>query len=456
MSRPLPPQQSGTNGKTRHTGTTRRRALGGLLGGGAAALASLILTPPLHRLALADAPGEKRLVLLLLRGGWDGLGLLVPYGDPDYASARGVLAMPPPYASGGVIDLDGRFGLHPAATPLLALWNTGNLAFVPAAALPYGGDNHHVARARLADGASAVTENAATVGQGWLYRALSLNGNGGDALRVVSAGPSPPAVLGGPGIGVRWQAAGPTPGPRGFFERANLLYRDDAGLATALAQSRQAQERRREALGPDHGGIGAGLPPAGDRFPAFGLPRVAEYIAAALARPDGPRIAVMEMNGWDTHFSQTGAVPAAAQRVGVGGLAGGPLARRFAVLSRMLSVLARGLGPAWADTVLVAVSEFGRGITPNGAGGTDHGRAAPVLLAGGGIRGGRVVGDWPGLAPGALDRNGGLAPTLDLRAVFRAVLAGHMGLATGGGATAPPPLFPDLPPTPAIDTLLGG
>ncbi len=143
----------------------------------------------------------------------------------------------------------------------------------------------------------------------------------------------------------------------------------------------------------------------------------AEAAARFLAAADGPRIAVIEASGWDTHANQ--------------GAETGQLANRLAGLDAGVAKLRTGLGEAWEDTVVAIVTEFGRTVRVNGTRGTDHGTAGAAILVGGAVRGGRVLADWPGLAPRALHEGRDLRPTTDLRALFKAVLAEHLGLDTG-------------------------
>ena len=150
-------------------------------------------------------------------------------------------------------------------------------------------------------------------------------------------------------------------------------------------------------------------------------------MAAALMRSvGGPEVAVIEASGWDTHANQGGAK--------------GTLAQRLAGLDKALRTLADELGPLWPQTAVLVVTEFGRTAAMNGTRGTDHGTGGCAFLAGGAVRGGRVVADWPGLARTALLDNRDLRPTLDLRSVFKAVLDEHMHVEARALATR---IFPD-------------
>ena len=139
-------------------------------------------------------------------------------------------------------------------------------------------------------------------------------------------------------------------------------------------------------------------------------------VAALLKAPDGPRIAAMEMTGWDTHVNQR--------------TTAGPLARRLEELARLITALKAGLGDTWMNTAIIVVSEFGRTVRPNGSKGTDHGSAGAAFLIGGAVTGGKVIADWPGLAPSSLYENRDLRPTLDHRAIFKGLLGDHMSVPT--------------------------
>ncbi|MEQ8604273.1 MAG: DUF1501 domain-containing protein [Marivibrio sp.] len=394
---------------------TRRAALAGLAAG-------VALAPT--RLAFAQAAGAtaaagNKLVLVLLRGGLDGLALLPPYGDPDYRAARGALALPPPGEPGGAVPLDARFALHPAAGALLAPWRAERLAIAVAAAGPYVPDGGAAAHARARRAFAAGTGRADGPGaqSGWLNRALQLRGEGPPTLALAGAGrpevlagpaaveTAPPAVLGAP--------------VTGLLEKAQAMYRGDALLGPALPRALDVRDRPAETLGGEHVAEAA----AGARGP-FDFAAAAREAGGRLGAADGPDAAVLEVAGFDLHF-QAGA------REGV-------QARRLAALATGLTTLADALGPAYGRTVIMVVSEFGRSIAPNRAGGTDHGRAGPVLLMGGPVIGG-IKGGWPGLAVDKRAENGGLAPAVDVRGVLKRVLGDHWGLSAAqlDGAVLP-------------------
>lgn len=394
---------------------TRRRALGGLAAGAAFGAGGL---GPV-RLAFGQGAGASggagraRLVLVLLRGGLDGLALLPPYGDPDYRAARGALALPAPGEDGGAVALDARFALHPAAGALIAPWRDGRLAIVPAAAGPYqpsaDGRAHAAARRVFATGTGRGDGPGAD--SGWLNRALQLRGASGGASgppALSLAGGGRPEVLGDPAsVEVAPPAILGAP-VTGLLEKAQAMYAGDGLMGPSLPRALNHRDRPAETLGAEHVALAA----AGARG-AFDLAAAAREAGRRLAADAGPDAAVIEVAGFDAHFEA--------------GAREGATARRIAVLANGLMTLANALGPAHGRTVIVAASEFGRAVAPNRAGGTDHGHAGPVLLLGGPIIGG-IKGGWPGLAADKRAENGGLAPAVDVRGVWKRVLGDHWGL----------------------------
>ncbi len=364
--------------------TTRRDLLAG------AAAASLAAAVP--GVAFAALAGTRRFVFIVLRGAMDGLHLAIPLGDPDYASARGGLAMP----RAGTVDLDGSFALHPALGSLGPLYQQRQLLIVHAVASPYRERSHFDGQDVLENGGSAPHQ----LGSGWVNRALQALGAGRAAGLAVSQGV--PLALRGP-VPVRSWAPSPLPGlaPE-MVERVRALYAGDPLFAQAFEEGVQGEAfvATTLAAGPMDG-------KPGGKFPAL-----AEATGRLLAAPDGPRVAVMELLGWDTHVGQ--------------GLDKGRMAEVLTQLGDGIAVMARAMGPAWRETVVVAASEFGRTVAMNGTNGTDHGTGTAVVIAGGAVAGGRVVARWPGLARDRLYQARDLMPTTDLRAVLKGLLRDHL------------------------------
>jgi uncharacterized protein (DUF1501 family) len=366
---------------------TRREALRWM--GGAAALAGL---PGLA--FAAPSAGERRLVFVFLRGGMDALAAVPAYGDPDYASRRGALAVGAPGTPGGALDLDGTFGLSPYLAEMHKLYAARELAVLHAVASPYRERSHFDAQNLIENG----TARPFGRDTGWLNAALGAVPKAGG----IALGQSIPLVLRGPAQVGSWSPSR-LPGPDAdLLEKLAALYKDDPllGRSFAAARESQAMMEGQSARGMDGGG----------------QPVVALGTAAgeALARRDGPRVATIDFGGWDTHINQLGEYSA--------------LTRNLRLLDRSLAALKTALGPAWQHTAVLIVSEFGRTVAPNGSSGTDHGTAGAAFLAGGGVRGGRVVTDWPGLGRQDLHEGRDLRPTLDLRALFKAALIGQLGL----------------------------
>ncbi|MFC3714396.1 DUF1501 domain-containing protein [Sphingoaurantiacus capsulatus] len=346
-----------------------------LAGAGAA-----LLLPP--QLALAAAATDRRFVFLLLRGAMDGVGTVIPYADPGYAAARRQLAI----GAGEAIKLDGMFALHPAMTRTAQLYRGGEALFVHAAATPYRDRSHFDAQNLLETG--AATPHA--LRSGWMNRLLAMLPDADD--RGLALSPALPLIAQGQ-VPVTTHAPSALPGVTpDLVARVGRLYGDDM-LLQPLWQKAVA------AHGLDAGGAAAGLP------------ALAKLAASFLAKPDGPRLAVIESDGWDTHAGQ-------AAR----------LNNQLGKLDEAIGALRDGLGAAWADTLVIAATEFGRTVAVNGTGGTDHGTGSAAILAGGAVRGGTVVADWPGLGAAALHEGRDLRPTADLYAMLAGSLGEHLRL----------------------------
>ncbi len=376
--------------------TTRRQLLR------AGSLATLMAGLP-GRVAFAQAATDRCFVLIVLRGGMDGLSTVVPHGDPDYRQVRGTLALTAPGAGGAMADLDGYFGLHPALADLVPWYRSGMLLPIQAVATPYRERSHFDAQDLLETGLGQVGASD----DGWLNRALSLMG--GQRRLGLALGQTTPLVLRGSAPIATWSPEVLPTADDAFLELVSALYADDPLLAGAFGQGLEARAMTEMAVG-DLDSDGRGSAQAQQRA-------LVEAAGRLLRSPDGPRVAVLETGGWDTHAGQ--------------GAEDGRLARALNGLNQTLTVLRDSLGSVWSTTVVLAVTEFGRTVAVNGTGGSDHGTGGVALLAGPGVSGGRVAGDWPGLAPSALHEGRDLRPTTDLRAVLKAVLTDHLGLPRG-------------------------
>ena len=332
-----------------------------------------LLLPALPVLA---GPTDERLVVVLLRGGLDGLAAVPPIGDPDYERIRGRLTLD------DALDLDGFFGLHPALSELMPLWKAGDLLPVHAVALPYRKRSHFDAQDLL--------ETAGGL-DGWLSRALVATAREGLAL-----GSGLPRVLRG---SAQVSSLDPDREVREddeVLELVQQLYEKDPLLGPALEAGVRAQLQ----LDTE--------PPKRRRRRRQDFPRIARIAAEILRDPVAPSALVIDTGGWDTHARQSSRLKDLLAPLGSG-----------------LAALAEELGPMWSRTTVLVMTEFGRTAKPNGTQGTDHGTAGICLVLGGSIHGGRVIADWPGLD--TLHDGRDLAPTTDLRSVIRGALRASIG-----------------------------
>ena len=361
------------------------------------------------RLAFAGGGGDARLVVIIMRGAVDGLAAVPPYGDPDYARLRGSLAIPAPGATEGALRLDNLFGLHPQFAFLMESFSAGELAVVHAVASPYRERSHFDGQDVLESGVPVPHAEPT----GWLNRALAAAPQGGRAAeRGVALGANLPLLMRGPAPVASWAPTKLAELDEDTLQRIADLYAHDPLLGARLSAAQSA-----DAMAADTPQMGGG-----------GTNRYGELIRAAagfLTNEAGPRVAVFDTTGWDTHANEGGAR--------------GALATRFGALDAALRTLKDELGPTWRHTAVLAVTEFGRTAAVNGTGGSDHGTATTAFLLGGAVRGGRVISDWPGLASARLYQQRDVAPTLDLRALLKGTLIEHLRVPEGalGG------VFPD-------------
>ncbi len=346
--------------------------------------AAALLAAP--RLLFAQAATERRFIFIIQRGAADGLNTVIPYAEPAYASARGALAIDPASA----LKLDGTFALHPALEHLRTLYAAGQASFFHAVASPYRDRSHFDGQNVLETGGNAPYQ----VKDGWMNRLLGvLPRSGKEAIALSRAVPM--ALRGAVDVTSYAPSASPQ-ASEDLMMRVEQLYARD-GQLNALWSS--ALEARGMA-----GGMGGGA----NRQDGTALGRMA---AGFLGRADGPRIAMIETGGWDTHSAQNAR-----------------LAAQLKNLDNILAGLHQGLGAAWEKTVILVATEFGRTVAANGTGGTDHGTGAVAMLAGGAVQGGRIVSDWPGLAHASLLDGRDLKPTLALDALVTATCAESFAL----------------------------
>ena len=344
-------------------------------------------------MALAAPVTEQRFVVVLLRGALDGLSAVQPYGDPAFAGLRGPLALSGPGTPGGVLDLGGMYGLHPALPQVHAMYAAGDALLLHAVAGHYRSRSHFEAQDCLESGADQRLDS------GWLNRAVGLMPAAPGRDIALSIGLSAPLLLRGPATVEAWAPdhfAQPT---ADLYQRLLNISLRDPVIGPAMAEGLKQRGFAASALS------GQAADPSHDR--SFEM--LASSAGRLLAQPNGPRVAVLEIGGWDTHAAQQRRLEVTLGQLDAG-----------------LTALRASLGDAWRKTVVLAVTEFGRTAHVNGTGGTDHGTGGVAMLMGGAVAGGRVRADWPGLGPGRLFEDRDLAPTADLRSVIKGVLVDHL------------------------------
>ena len=365
---------------------------------------------------LARAEGrDPRFLAIILRGALDGLAMLAPVDDPDWVKLRGDKALTLEGTT-PALPLDGFFALNPAMPNLHRLYQTGEAIFVHAAATPYRERSHFDGQDVLESG----LDRPGRTESGWLNRTVaSLEPDRGVRLHnnnnVFAVGPTTPLVVRGSAPIMSWVPQLVLPAGEDTQMRLLELYRHtDPKLARAL-------EGRRDIIALGQGGGTNAMTPRESEPALVGMARVRKYFADAggaaaryLAQSDGPRVGALGFVGWDTHINE--------------GAVGGALAALLGALDEAVAAIEKGMGDAWSETVVAVVTEFGRTARINGTDGTDHGTATVAVLAGGALKGGRVIADWPGLKRADLYEGRDLKPTTDLRAVFKGVLKDHLRL----------------------------
>ena len=387
---------------------------------GALALVTMGLSPRFLRRAVLHAESRaasrgKTLICLFQRGAADALNVLVPFGDAHYRELRPSIGIAAPASgvAGSAIDLDGFFGLHPALAPLAPLWRRGLLAPVHAVGSPSSTRSHFDAL----DFMETAVPDMKNVRDGWLNRLLAASDARANerlaALRGIALATQHPRVFDGPAPTIALRSleelrvrAG---GAGADAARLEALYQSmDADLVHGDGAEASEATRVLRSLDPD------GYAPAnGAEYPASDFGRRLREIAQLVKADVGMEIAFADVGGWDTHVNQ--------------GAATGQLATRLDDFARAIAALVTDLGDRMGDVVILTMSEFGRMARENGNRGTDHGHAGAMFVIGGGVRGGRVHGRWPGLAPEQLHEGRDLALTTDFRSVFSEVASKHLG-----------------------------
>ena len=372
-----------------------------------------------HALGLAPAraavPGrDPRLVVIVLRGALDALAAITPVGDGRLAALRPLLHE----GRGTMLPLTPDFALNPAMPRLHAMMGAGEARAIHAVATPYRGRSHFDGQDVLESGVPTSEPS------GWLNRAAAAMDRRVEGAVGLAIDHGVPLILRGTAPVTTWTPAGGPDADADLVARVVALHdARNPDLADALARGARLDE------------LLAGSMEGATREHGFAVR--ARKAGEVLAREDGPRVAALSFEGWDTHFAE--------------GALGGRLSNLLGALDRSLVALKEGLGPAWGETVALVVTEFGRTARINGSRGTDHGTGTVAFLAGGAVaKGPPVLGEWPGLARLHEDRD--LAPTTDLRAVIKGVLGEHMGVSARALEGA---VFPDSAGVRPLANLVG-
>jgi uncharacterized protein (DUF1501 family) len=370
---------------------------------GCSAAASPLLTP----VSFAAAPWDTRLVVIILRGGMDGLDVIRPYGDPMLRKLRRNLSGGP---ETGAPDLDGFYALHPALAPLMPLWDAGQLGFINAVSTPYRDKRSHFDGQDILE---AGTVSVAGVRDGWLNRMLQAV-PGVEAQTAFALGRGELRVLTGDAPVADWSPEADLAISPQAISLAQLIMAEDPAFGAALAEALSLSENGEDGVLLSNREAMAGM--AADMNAALrgnANIRIAEFAAERLRGES--RVAAFSLNGWDTHNQQERS-----------------LGRALKQLSETILALQAGTGPAvWDKTAVIAMTEFGRTARQNGTRGTDHGTGGAMVLAGGAVRGGRVHGQWPGLDEASLYDRRDLMPLGDVRTQAAWVMRGLTGLDRG-------------------------
>jgi len=367
---------------------SRRNFLTSTLALGCSAAASPLLTP----VTFASVPSDKRLVVIILRGGMDGLNVVSPVADPLFAGYR------PSMLGQTHLPLDNYFAMHPQLADLMPLWNAGELGFVNAVSTPYRNKRSHFDGQDIleAGGISATTDVRES---GWINRLLELIPDARKEL-AFSVGRENMLLLRGDQKVSSWSPDGRIDLSPQAQLLLDVIYAKDPLFAQAGGDALTLAGQLN--MKPDMGGEPAEADMAGiiKNMATSRKSQKAEGLAAFAANrlKADTRIAAFSIGGWDTHFKQAKSMNKALEQL------------RTAILT-----LKQELGPVWQKTAVVCMTEFGRTVRENGSAGTDHGTGGLMVLAGGAVRGGKVHGDWPGLAADNLFAERDLMPTNDVR-----------------------------------------
>ena len=383
--------------------------LAGIFGG------SILYSVGLHgcvaKTTAENAYGQ-RLIVVFLRGGIDGLNVVVPYQESAYYEARPKIAIPAVGEEEGALDLDGYFGLHPALASLMPLWRQKSLAFVHACGSPDPTRSHFDAQDYMESG----TPGDKSTRDGWMNRLLMGLSTTPTANQGLNLGSTIPRIFSG-NAPVASMQLGKNSDRRLPVDREDLttafdqLYNGNDPLSQAYQEGREARASLLENLRAEMEAADNGAPAP------KGFAGEAQRLAGLMVRDPEIQLAFLSLGGWDTHANQ--------------GSSRGSLSRNLQSLGVGLTALVQRLGPAYNQTAIVVLSEFGRTVQENGNQGTDHGHGNAIWLLGGGLRGGQIYGQWPGLDESDLYQGRDLAVTTDFREVISPLLNDHLYLDAG-------------------------
>jgi uncharacterized protein (DUF1501 family) len=357
----------------------------------------------------APSPSEKILVAIFQRGAMDGLNVVIPYGEAAYYDLRPNLAIPRPDGSpDSAIDLDGCFGLHPSLQPLKPIYDAGHLAIIQAAGSPDPTRSHFDAQDYMESG----TPGTKSTSDGWLNRALTRERRG-SPVGAVGIGDEIPRALRGSNeaVAVASVDSFQVRNPKGAsaFESMYADTHDKilngTGRQTFKAVKLMQSVQKR-----------AYTPANGARYPEGKFGQELMQISRLIKADVGLEVAFTDVRGWDHHVNEVGAKPTVGQ-----------LANLLTQFGQGLAAFYTDLGDRMADVSVVTMSEFGRTAKENGARGTDHGHANVMFAFGGGVKGGKIYGDWPGLEREQLYEERDLDVTTDFRDVLGELVSRHLG-----------------------------
>ncbi|MEM7667232.1 MAG: DUF1501 domain-containing protein [Pseudomonadota bacterium] len=364
------------------TNLDRRSILAGTLALGAASAAA-------PRLTFARTSGSQNLLLVVLRGAADGLAMLAPVGDPDFERLRPATLADYERAR----RASDFFAIHPALDQVGKAYAEGDALFVHATATAYRERSHFDGQNMLETGGAAPYSQR----DGWLNRLVGLMGSSSSGAhpRALAIAPTMPLALRGTAPASSYAPSALPEASSAFMQRVSELYASDEQLGNLWMRALETQ-----AMAGDDG-----LRNLRDA-------KAAGELAASLMRDeDGARIAMIELGGWDSHANQRGVFN-----------------RQAGGLDALLGAYRTSMGSAWANTLVLVVTEFGRTVRFNGTGGTDHGTASAAIVMGGAVRGGQVIADWPGMSAGNLFEGRDLKPTIALESVLAGATAEHFKL----------------------------